>query len=236
MKRMVIGLGTWLLCLAAAAPFWGCGGSISITLSRGDGASVTGTATVNGAKRTFQGVADNEGNISWDIEGCRGSARVMPGSTVIVSCTDPLLAEWPDCWTLVGATWEAPDLGLSGMILVEPAGAFYLDPIHGSIVTDPGYSAWVLNLDIDNIGPTTITTELLFDTSDCPTAPACLKGLDVALVVPIDPPGQPRQIVPTEGLGVDFTAFAEGDMHVVCLDGATPTSESSWGKIKSLYR
>jgi hypothetical protein len=224
------------MVLALAAPFWACGTEFSITLSRGDGASVKGAATVNGAKRTFQGTADAQGNISWDIEGCRGSAHVAPNSTVLVSCSDPLLAEWPDCWILTSATWSAPLLGLSGSIIVEPASAFYLDPIYGSIATDPGYSAWVLNLDIDNIGPTVIETELWFDTSGCPDAPACLKGLDVALVMPIDPPGQSRQIVPTEGIGVDFTLLPEGDLHVQCIEAPTPTKQTSWGKIRSLYR
>jgi hypothetical protein len=228
---------SWVVVIASAAPFWGCGTEFSITLSRGEGAAVEGKAVVNGAKRTFQGQADADGNISWDIEGCRGSAKVAPNSQVLVSCSDPLLAEWPDCWILTGATWSAPELGLSGTVLVEPAGAFYLDPDYGSIVTDPGYSAWVLNLDVDNIGPTMIEIDMHFDTSACPDlVDACLKGLDVALVQPISPPGQPRQIVPSEGLGVDFTVFGEGDPHVVCLDDPTSVKQETWGKLKTLYR
>ncbi len=236
MKKLAYAFVSWLLILAAATPFWGCGQVISVTLTRGAGVSVEGKLELNGAKRTFQGVADANGNISWDIEGCSGSAQVMPGSTVLVSCNDPLLMEWPTCWTLTGATWSAPDLGLSGSIIVEPASAFYLDPMYGSIVTDPGYSAWVLNMDVLDIGPTRLLIDLIWDTAGCPVDGVCVKGLDVAIVDPILPPGQPRQIVPTEGLGVDFTVFSAPDMHVLCVDGGTPTLESTWGWLKSLYR
>ena len=236
MKKLALAFSSWLVILAAAAPFWGCGQVISITLTRGTGPAVEGRVELNGAKRTFQGVADSTGRISWDIEGCAGSAQVLPGSTVLVSCSDPLLMEWPSCWTLTGATWSAPDLGLSGSVIIEPAGAFVLDPIHGTIVTDAGYSAWVLNLDVLNIGPTRIILNLDWDTTGCVVDGVCVKGLDVAIVEPIAPPGQPRQIVPTEGLGVDFTAFTSPDMHVVCVDGPTPTLDSTWGKLKSLYR
>jgi hypothetical protein len=236
MKRIAITLGSWLVIAAMAAPFWGCGQVISISLTREGTASVVGKVELNGAKRTFQGTADAEGNISWNIEGCSGSAKVDPHSTVIVSCSDPLLMEWPSCWTLTSATWSAPELGLSGAILEAPAGAYFLDPAYGAIVTDPGFSAHVLNLDIDNIGPTRIVLDLTFAVSGCPVDGVCLKGLDVALVVPTSPPGQPPQIVPTEGLGVDFTVFSAGDVHVHCMDDATPVEGKTWGALKNLYR
>jgi hypothetical protein len=236
MKKLALAFCSWLVVLAAAAPFWGCGQVISVTLTRGTGPAVEGKIELNGAKRTFQGVADANGHISWNIEGCSGSAQVAPGSTVLVSCSDPLLMEWPTCWSLTNATWSAPDLGLSGVITAEPAGSYSLDPMYGSIVTDSGYSAWVLNMDVANIGPTRLIIEMDWDASGCAIDGVCIKALDVATVVPILPPGQPRQIVPTEGLGVDFTAFSSPDMHVLCVAGATPTENSTWGKLKVLYR
>jgi len=133
---------------------------------------VTGRTVVEGCKRSFEGQADENGNIEWDIEGCRGSAHVAPNSTVKVTCSDPLLVEWPDCWTLMSATWVAHDLNLAGQVIVEP----------------------------------------------------------------IDPPGQPHQMIPTEGLGVDFTLIPDGDDHVVCVEDAVPTLETAWGEVKTLYR
>ncbi len=236
MKKIMLAVASWLVILGAAAPFWGCGQTFQVTLTRDGTASVTGSVQLEGAKRSFQGQADAEGNISWDIEGCSGSAKVAPNSQVIVSCSDPLLMEWPDCWTLVSANWSAPDLGLAGAILVEPAANFYIDPIHGAIVTDAGYSAWLLNLDVPSIGPTALVLDLTFDTEGCDVDGVCLKGLDVALVEPFDPPGQARQLVPTEGLGLDFTVFQQGDYHVFCIEEETPTEKATWGKLKSLYR
>lgn len=236
MKKLMLAVASWLVILGAAAPFWGCGQTFQVTLTRDGTTAITGSVQLEGAKRTFQGQADDQGNISWEIEGCSGSAKVAPHSQVIVSCSDPLLMEWPDCWQLTSATWSAPDLGLSGAILVEPAGVFYIDPIHGPLVTDTGYSAWLMNMDIDNIGPTRLVLDLTFATPGCQVDGACVKALDVALVQPIYPPGQPRQLVPTEGLGLDFTVFQPGDFHVFCVEDETATEKATWGKVKSLYR
>lgn len=236
MKKLALAVASWLVILGAAAPFWGCGQTFQVTLTRDGTTAITGSVQLEGAKRTFQGTADAEGNISWDIEGCSGSAKVAPNSQVIVSCSDPLLMQWPDCWQLASATWSAPDLGLSGSIIVEPAGAFYIDPIHGPLVTDAGYSAWLLNMDIPAIDTTTLILELTFATPGCQVDGICLKGLDVALVEPIHPPGQPRQLVPTEGLGLDFTTLQPGDPHVFCIEEETAVEKATWGKVKSLFR
>jgi hypothetical protein len=76
---------------------------------------------------------------------------LTPGNTysICASCADPLVVEWPTAWTLKFATWFSPSA--SGNILVEDASVYDVPVEYGPLVTDPGMSAHVLQLDVPNL-------------------------------------------------------------------------------------
>ena len=232
-----------LLLLAAVIPLWACGQTFEVTVTV-QGTVATGRVIIDGQVRTFEGVVGSDGCVSWSIDGCEGRVcGCQAGSQFKTTCKDPLLAEWPSAWTLTSATWSAPGLGLSGDILVTPASSWVLPPEFGVIVTDPGYSPWVMKLDTPgDLGPTVFELELVFDIGS-PEIPGCLKGIDIATVEEVIPtvsdgPGRWGPfIVPTDpAMGVDFTLFHEGDPNVYCIDIGTPAEQSTWGRLKSNFR
>lgn len=232
-----------LLLLVAAIPLWACGQTFEVSITV-NGAVATGRVELDGKISTFQGVVGPDGCLEWSIQGCEGRAcGLMPGSQCKVTCEDPLLAEWPDAWTLMSATWSAPDLGLGGNILVTPASGWVLPPEYGMIVTDPDYSAWVLKLDAPgDVGPTHFVLELVFDLGN-PPVDGCIKGIDIATIESIDG-FSPPTIVPTDPMmGVDFTVFHEGAPNVFCVTAPMAVPEdgprndaSTWGRLKSHFR
>jgi hypothetical protein len=225
-----------LLLLVAAIPLWACGETFEVSITV-QGTVATGKVEIEGKVRTFEGTVGEGGCVEWNIDGCQGRVcGLQSGSQCKVTCKDPLLAEWPDAWTLTGATWSAPDLGLNGDILVTPASSWVLPPEYGTIVTDPSHSAWVLKLDTPgDLGPTLFVLELVFDIGDPPVA-GCIKGIDIATVESIGGLWPPV-IVPTDpAMGVDFTVFHEGDPNVFCVGVPSPAENSTWGRLKSNFK
>lgn len=245
MDRMVRILSSYALLFLAAIPLWACGQEFQVAVTWTSATEVEGKVELDGEVKVFQGVVGPTGCIEWDIDGCKGKVCGMQqGTPFKITCKDPLLAEWPIAWTLTSGTWSAPGLGMGGALIVDPAGAYVLPDSFGVLVTDPGYSAWVLKLDFPGpIPPTHFVFDLHFTVLPG-SETGCIKGLDVAVV---DLLFGPDFIVPTAPeLGVDFTAFDEGDFNVLCLDGPPssgvdegedPTpAPRTWGKIKTLYR
>ena len=225
-----------LLLLAAAMPLWACGGhDITMTVQ---GNTAVATVVIEGKLQTFTGVVGSDGCVEWNIDGCQGRqcGLWVPGVQYKITCNDPLLAEWPDAWTLMSATWSAPDLGLDGDILVTPASNWVLSSEFGAIVTDPGNSAWVMKLDYPgDLGPTVFVLELVFDLGT-PPVEGCVKGIDIATIERLDG-ASPPVIYPTDPtMGVDFTVFHEGDPNVFCVDLPTPVEGSTGGRLKSVFR
>ncbi len=225
-----------LILIVAAIPLWGCGQTFEVSILV-NGVTATGTVEIEGEVKTFEGQVDSEGCVEWDIDGCTGRVcGCEPGSQFKVTCKDPLLAEWPDSWSLLSATWAAPDLGESGDVLVWPASDWFLPPEFGPITTDPGYSAYVLKLDWPgDIGPTNFVFEFVFDVGD-PFIPGCFKGFDIA-TVEYENSSCPNAIAPTDlSMGLDFTVFSEGDPNVFCIDDPTAVEQKTWGTLKSLFK
>ena len=138
----------------------------TVIIALGGGGSSGGQAevTLQGSVETLVLQAGTDGCVSWSTAtGCSGSkCGLQPGTTIEVTCDDPILAEWPQEWTLLDATWSAPSLQASGSIVVEPATAYVVDPQHGGIVTDPGFSAYVMHLDVSDLPPTTLVLTAVF--------------------------------------------------------------------------
>jgi hypothetical protein len=225
-----------LILFAAAIPLWACGQSFEVSIIVA-GTTATGSVVIDGEVKTFSGQVGSDGCVEWDIDGCAGRVcGCEPGSNFKVTCKDPLLAEWPDSWSLLSASWAAPDLGVSGDVLVWPAGDWYLPPEFGVIVPDPGYSAYVLKMDWPgDIGPTEFLFEFVFDVGD-PVIPGCFKGLDIA-TIEYEATGCPNAIAPTDpALGLDFTVFGDGDPNVFCIDVTTPAEHETWGQLKQFFQ
>ena len=221
----------------------GCDQTVEVSFTWLNQSTVRAAANVNGKVQTFEGRVGTDGCVEWDMDGCKGKVcGVQPGTPFKVTCSDPLLMEWPDNWVLLSAHWSAPDLGLGGELLVSDAASWILPDSFGVIVTDPGYSAHVLKLDFPgSIPPTFFHIEMIFDVP-VGTGRTCLKAVDVASVE-LDP--APRYIVPTDPAGgVDFTRFGPGDPRVMCFDLTDPSAVpdpsririESWGKVKSMHR
>jgi hypothetical protein len=219
-----------LKCVASVAmlvagifPLWACGQTFTVAITS-NGVTATGTVQIEGAVRTFTSQVGPNGTVTWDIDGCQGSVSgLQPNSPCTIVCKDPLLMQWPDAWTFVGGTWTDMVGGGSGPIIIAPAGGFLLEPVHGPITTDPGHSAYVARLSVDNLGPTTFELAITFDTHG---VPGCVKGFDVAVVTPVS---GPPYIVPQEGLPLNFTLLSPPDFHVVCLGSAGIPSLDRYG-------
>ena len=121
-----------------------------------------------------------------------------------------------------------------GQILVEPVGDYTIPAEFGPLVTDPGMTAHVLRLDQAILPQQPVHVDLAF--RNLGDTGACLKGLDVRLAT--RNPGGHRVLVPTEGLGLDFTAIPGPGVHRVCIGPDTTTASVgvSWGRVKSTYR
>jgi hypothetical protein len=223
------------LCLVGLAAA-GCGtGLISATviaLSGGSGGGARATATVDGSVETLQLQVGANGCVSWSTPtGCSGSlCGLAPGTTYLVTCDDPILAQWRDDWTVISTHWSAPQLQLAGAIIVEPASSWGVPPQLGSIVTDPGHSAYVLRLDTPNLPPTRIELRIDFDRGA--HLDDCVEG--VRVVTAIGTTGD-RWLVPADAAGLDFSALQAPDPHVFCID-TVPVRRWSWHEVKRSYR
>jgi hypothetical protein len=206
-----------------------------------------GTCTLQFAFVVEQIVVDDQVYVATDRgcvdygSGCLATGLVLCGFThhgvydVVTRCGGSVVAEWPDVWTLTGATWSAPSAAASGVIVVAPASAYALPPSYGPIVTDPGMGAHVLRLDSDALpAHTSVSASFRFRRSG--SAGACVKALEVALLS--FTPGGQQYLVPTEGPGTNFTVLSAPDPHVVCntADSTTAASRTSWGALKGIYR
>jgi hypothetical protein len=223
------------ILLLGLAVMPGCGNQFEVSVTWLNQTTVKGSAVVDGAVRTFEGTVGPTGCIEWDMDGCKGKVcGVQPGKPFKVTCKDPLLMEWPDSWTLTGATWSAPSLAVGGSLFVTDGSTWVLPDSFGVVTTDPGYSAHVLKLDYPgDIGPTTFLLELTFSVP-LGAGSACLKAIDVGTVELF--PG-PSYIIPGDpAAGVNFTAFLPGDPRVICLSPPTPAEPRTWGQIKSIFR
>ena len=160
--------------------------------------------------------------------------ETAPGVSLKVECGAVAIAEWDDTISLLSSTWSTPGGLTSGDILVDPATEFALPLGVGPLVTDPGYSAWVLRLDVENLDPTEIEVVFEFEVGGSPNP--CIKWLQIVAIGPEIPGTAPSYIAPTEGLGLDFTALQEPDPHVVCGEGPVPVGGVSWGSVKVEFR
>ncbi|MGQ0721127.1 MAG: hypothetical protein ACT4PE_06070 [Candidatus Eiseniibacteriota bacterium] len=153
--------------------------------------------------------------------------------SITTVCSDPLLIQWPDAWTVHGATWSnAFPPAASGLVLIEPASNFELAEGSGPIVTSPGYSAYVLRLDMDTFTENTFALSVSFNHGGLPTA--CVTGVEVAMAT-VEPGGL-RYIAPLAGESLDLASYSAPDAHVLCMPNPTPVQPSAWGWIKSMYR
>ena len=138
----------------------------------------------------------------------------VPTGNIRVFCADPILAEWPSSWTLLSATWSAPSIPDSGAILVAPAASFVLPP-GAQIITDPGFSAHVLRLDLDaDFGPADVSISMEFDHGN--ETEGCLKGLEV-MVAEFQPPFTGGIIVPLGDPVIDFPNLTSPE-NLLCLE------------------
>jgi hypothetical protein len=228
------------LAVAACVATSGCGAGIIalvITLGTGGGGGGGGgrvDVRVQGSVESLVLAAGTDGCVNWNTAaGCSGQlCDLTPGTTVQVTCDDPILAEWPDAWTLQSATWSAPALQAAGTIVVEPAASYAVHPQHGSIVTDTGFSAYVMHLDVASLAPAEIDLAAVFDRGT--DLIDCVKGVRVTTVEVL--PAGVRFIVPADPAGLDFTALAAPDPHVYCVESPIAVDASSWSRVKCRYR
>jgi len=133
---------------------------------------------------------------------------------VQVFCADPLLIQLPSAWTVTEAAWRAPSIPDSGAILVEPAYEFLTAP-GTQIITDPGFSAYVMRLDATaDFGPVDVELSLAFDHGDA--LAGCIKGVEV-MVGQMQGSFPLKILVPLGDPVIDFTTMASPD-STICLD------------------
>jgi hypothetical protein len=223
----------------AAGLVAGCGNPNSSTIQVTSQGIVVGNATVNASVHSSLVQASTAppppgGCVIWSFANCSGQlCGFLPGSTVQVTCYDPVLAEIPSDWTVLVATWSAPALSMSGNIVVEPISAYAIPPAYAPLVLDPGYSAYVLHLDQPNVALTDIQLHMEIDRGA--TLNACVKATLVTTADAMPVGSGPRMIVPTDTAGFDFTRFQAGDPHVFCID-AVGVAATAWGRLKTLFR
>ena len=230
--------------LALAGLLQGCLFLGFVPVETGESRGGTITVALFPLQRQVTFTADETGCVipTWTWAECELSGGITPtvcgfapgaDVTMTLDCQDPLLAEWPTSWNVFGL-WSAPSVPASGSVLIEPASNFALPAGIGPIVCDPGMSAHVLSLDRLLPPGTEVAVTLVHPIE--PLRPnACVKGVDVLVITP---PTGPRILVPTEGLGVDFTQIARPGAHSICIgpDTTTAAQRGSWGALKSLYR
>jgi hypothetical protein len=162
------------------------------------------------------------------------AVAVTPGTVVKVTCDDPILAEWHDDWTLQSATWSAPSLQASGAIVVEPTANYVVPPPYGSIVTDTGFSAHVMHLDVASLARTSLLLTGIFDRGS--RLVGCVKGVRVTTVETLPLGSGPPYLVPADPVGLDFTALSAPDLHVYCIEAPVPAKAPTWAQVKCRYR
>jgi hypothetical protein len=191
-------------------------GVVAVRLEAGDGQIVDFCVVLNDSICGFPG---------GEVLGC--DLDVGAG-TVTTFCADPLLAEWPDTWTLNSATWSAPSVPASGTLLVEPASMYQLPP-GASIITDPGYSAYVVRLDLNaDFGPADVDAVLEFNHGN--DLQVLVKGVEV-LVAEVQP-GPDKVLFSLGDPVIDFPNLPSDNVIDI---GTSPTKRSTWGKVKSLF-
>lgn len=193
-------------------------GVVAVQLEAGGGEIVDFCVVLNDSICGFPG---------GEVLGC---GLDLPADSVHVFCADPILAQWPDAWTLLTATWSAPSVPASGNVLVEAAAAYLLPPGTG-IVTDPGHSAWVVRLDLDSdFGPADVDFEFVFDHGT--DTDVVLKAVEVATAELRSFPDA-KILVPLGEQVIDFPNLPPDNV----LDlGATAVRSLSWGRVKSRFR
>jgi hypothetical protein len=194
-------------------------GVVAVRLEAGDGMIVDFCVVLNDSACGFPG---------GEVLGCELD---VPASQVRVFCADPILAQWPDTWTLLSATWSAPSVPASGMLLVEPA-AGYLLPAGSNIITDPGQSTYVMRLDLDaDFGPADVDVSLVFDHGN--DTAVVVKAVEV-LVAELQSPGSEKVLIPLGNPNIDFPNLSpENGLDV----GATVAVEHpTWSRLKKLFK
>lgn len=193
-------------------------GVVAVNLEVGDGNIVDFCVVLNDSICGFPG---------GEVLGC---GLDVGGGTVQVFCADPLLAEWPDTWTLNTATWSAPSVPASGNLLVEPANMYQLPP-GSTIITDPGYSSYLVRLDVDaDFGPADVNFALEFDHGG--DRDVVLKAVEV-LVAEVQPKPD-KVLIPIGGSVIDFPNLPPD--NVLDVGNPSPVESSTWGRIKSRYK
>lgn len=193
-------------------------GVVAVTLEAGDAEIVDFCVVLNDSVCGFPG---------GEAVGC---GLDVPASQVTVLCADPLLAQWPDSWTLTSATWSAPSVPASGNLVVEPA-VGYLLPSGASIVTDPGSSAYVVRLDRNtDFGPADVDVVMTYDHGN--DTEVVLKAVEV-MVAELQLAGNPKVIVPLGDPLIDFPNLPSEnviDIRTVAIE------QSTWGRVKTWFK
>jgi len=187
-------------------------------LESGDGEIVEFCVTLNDAICGFAG---------GEVLGC---GLDLPQTHVNVFCGDPILAQWPDTWTLISATWSAPSVPTSGSVIVENASMYAL-PSGVGILTDTGHSAYVMRLDRDtDFGPANVDFTLRFDHGN--DTEVVLKAVEV-IVSELQSPASGKILIPLGNPIVDFPNLPAENTIVI---GAVSTRNFTWSRTKALFR
>lgn len=193
-------------------------GVVAVQLEAGDGQIVDFCVVLNDSVCGFAG---------GEVLGC---GLDVPMSQVNIFCADPILAQWPDTWSLTSATWSAPSVPDSGTLLVEPA-LNYVLPSGAGIITDPGHSAYVMRLDLNtDFGPADVDISLQFDHGN--DTQVTLKAVEV-LIAELQT-GTGKIIIPLGEMIIDFPNLpSDNEIEIGSPVAARP---STWSQVKSLFR
>jgi hypothetical protein len=197
---------------------------------------VSGSAEVTCVPQTvnFEGCLGIPSECAYGYVLCDSALVPFDIYNLCFECQDPILVQWPDAWNVYAAQWfNAFPPAASGQVLIEPASNFRLPEGVGPIVTSPGYSAFVMQLDMDSFAQNTFQIQIHFERGNLESA--CVTGIEVALIT-VEPGGL-RFIAPLPGESLDLTSYQAPDPHVLCIaPDPTPVRTQHWGQIKSMYR
>lgn len=194
-------------------------GVVAVQLEVGNGEIVDFCVVLNDSICGFPGA---------EVLGC---GLDVPAGQVNVLCADPILAQWPNTWNLVSATWSAPSVPASGNVLVEPAFGYVL-PSGSAIITDPGYSAYIMRLDLDaDFGPAAVDFSLLFDHGG--DTDVVLKAVEVIVADHQSFPDL-KILVPMGDPVVDFPNLPPE--NVIDVGASLAVKKKTWGLWKSLFQ
>ena len=148
-------------------------------------------------------------------------------------CGDPVLAEMPSAWGLTSYLWGETPAANQHLTSVLPAGFFQLPQEFGPIVTDPGYSAYEIDLGFPSLPAETIYMHFQYRYNSVPSGFA--KGFDVATIQVVE--SNQHFLYPVGGSSLDFTTLQPPDPRVIALGPGSPvpTHKSTWGGLKMIY-